>query len=286
MNGGLDPQWSALVGIVVVLLALVIVVGGIVLWRSRRQIAALTRQRDQLQDQTVLLKVTLAAQSQALEDASKLAERERDRVEAMFQDAARRIGNSLATVSSLLGLQMLRSESEQVKQALEAARSRVHAIASAHRRLRLGDDLDTTSAEELLESVLQDLSKTMSSSQAIALVSEVDAIDISARNATTLGIVIGELVSNALRHGFPDGRAGRVLVRLQRDSAGVPVLSVIDDGVGINGEFEAGAGGLGSVIVKQLAQQLGGVPVYERSASGGLSVTVPLPAITPTPLPD
>ena len=119
----------------------------------------------------------------------------------------------------------------------------MHAIASTHRRLRLGDDLQTASADEFLDAVLEDMARTTASS-AVALVSEVDAIPISARDATTLGILIGELVSNAHRHG---------------------------------------EGGLGSVIVKQLAQQFGGVPHYERSQAGGLAVSIALPGLVREP---
>src|SRR5690606_7440274 len=81
----------------------------------------------------------------------------RQRVEALLQDTNHRVGNSLATVSSLLALQVMRSRSDEVRDALEAARLRVHAIASAHRRLRLGDDLESASASEFLTAVIEDI---------------------------------------------------------------------------------------------------------------------------------
>ena len=267
MSMVLDAQTGWLLGIILVVLAL----GGALVWRQQRQIGELAGQHARLAERTA-----------ALRDRQRLAEGEQERLEALLQDTSHRIGNSLATVSSLLGLQMLRSPSAEVKQALEAARSRVHAIASTHRRLRLGDDLQTASADEFLDAVLEDMARTTASS-AVALVSEVDAIPISARDATTLGILIGELVSNAHRHGFPAGRVGRVLVRLQRDSGGMPVLSVVDDGVGMERLLAAGEGGLGSVIVKQLAQQFGGVPHYERSQAGGLAVSIALPGLVREP---
>ena len=52
---------------------------------------------------------------------------------------------------------------------------------------------------------------------------------------------------------------------------------VLDDGCGVSDDIELGEAGLGSVIIKQLAQQFGGVPVYENGTSGGLQVRVPLP---------
>ena len=248
--------------------------------RARRRLQkarALTQESQQLLGENERLRAEVTALRQALDVARLQTDLDRERVEALLHDTSHRIGNSLATVSSLLGLQLIRSTSDDVRQALEAARSRVHAIASSYRRLSPGTDQETASADEFLQDVLQDLARTASSEQAVSLVGEGDAIAINARDATTLGILVGELVTNALRHAFPHGRGGRILVLLQRDGAGVPRLRVIDDGVGMDSRARPGEGGLGSVIIKQLAQQFGGVPEYERRGEGGLEVSVPLP---------
>ena len=109
---------------------------------------------------------------------------------------------------------------------------------------------------------------------------------MGARDATTLGILVAELVTNAVKHAFPAGRGGTITVTLKRDEAGVPTLKVLDDGVGLPGEQLPGDGGLGSVIVRQLATQFGGQPHYERRSGGGLSVSVSLPGIEGAPSPD
>lgn len=278
-NWGIDAARRWLVGAIVAALAGAVILTIMLFTRTQREVRVLARNRNLLLSENEVLEAHVRERTQAVEEARAHAERERQRVEALLQDTSHRIGNSLATVSSLLGLQLLRSKSAEVKQALEAARSRVHAIASAHRRLRLGDDMETVTADEFLEAVLQDLATTGSDAKAVALVGDVEPIVISARDATTIGILIGELVTNALKHGFPDGRGGRITVRLKRDADGVPTLCVIDDGVGIDNDSQPGEGGLGSVIVKQLAHQFGGVPSYERRTAGGLNVVVPLPGI-------
>ncbi|UXN75217.1 sensor histidine kinase [Devosia sp. A8/3-2] len=86
-------------------------------------------------------------------------------------------------------------------------------------------------------------------------------------------------MTNALKHAFPDGRQGRIEVSFKRDGANVPTLRVADDGVGMAAEQTPGEGGLGSVIVKQLANQFDGKPHYERGPNGGIVVTVPLPGV-------
>lgn len=278
-NHEIDQSRRMLVGAIITALAGAVLLTYMLFSRTRRQVSALAESKNRLLTENEVLEAHVLDRTRALEEAREHAERERQRVEALLQDANHRIGNSLATVSSLLGLQLLRSQSEEVRAALEAARSRVHSIASAHRRLRLGGDFETASADEFLDAVLEDIATTASDAKNVRLVGAFEPIVVSARDATTLGILVGELVTNAVKHAFPDGRRGTITVTLKRDDGGTPRLSVVDDGVGIAGDQQPGEGGLGSVIVKQLATQFGGEPHYERRAEGGLSVTVSLPGI-------
>ncbi|WEK05078.1 MAG: CHASE3 domain-containing protein [Candidatus Devosia phytovorans] len=277
-NRQIDESRRWLVGSIITALAAAVILTYALLSRSQRKVSELALSADLLHSENEVLEAHVIDRTQALEEARAHAEQERQRVEALLQDANHRIGNSLATVSSLLGLQMLRSKSDEVKEALEGARSRVHAIASAHRRLRLGNDLETASADEFLGAVLEDIAVTATTARNVTMRSDFDPIVVNARDATTIGILVGELVTNALKHAFPDGREGTILVSL-KDEAGVPVLRVADDGVGLGEGHAMGEQGLGSVIVVQLSNQFGGAPVYERREQGGLSVSVPMPGL-------
>src|SRR5690606_32011521 len=96
---------------------------------------------------------------------------------------------------------------------------------------------------------------------------------------TTIGIVLGELITNALKHAFTESASGTIWARLARDAEDVITLTVEDDGKGL-GEGMA-RGGLGSMIVRQLATQFGGTPEYSARAGGGARVTVTLPGLDP-----
>jgi len=246
--------------------------------RTQRKVTALFEERSVLQSENKELEEHIQARTREAEEARAHAERERARLETLLQDTNHRIGNSLATVSSLLGLQLARSGSDEVKHALEAAQSRVQAIASAHRRLRLGADLETADAAEFLEDVVADIAAT--SEKPVRVDTDIEPMVLPARDATTLGIVVSELVTNALKHAFPDGRSGTILVRFSRLET-VPVLSVEDDGVGVDaGQTQTG---LGALIVKQLARQFGGEePSYEPRPGGGTIVAVHLPKLNVT----
>jgi two-component sensor histidine kinase/CHASE3 domain sensor protein len=252
------------------------VLGFVLFSRSQRRVSDLSQRQSALIEQTQRLEETVLARTVDAEEARERAERERARVEALLQETSHRIGNSLATVSSLLGLQVTRTKSEAVRLELEAAQSRVQAIASGYRRLRLGADMETVDAGEFLDSVIDDLAATTTAATPVRLVKELEPLIIPARDATTIGIIVNELVTNALKHAFPGGSGGEIRVGLHRRDDGV-VLTVRDDGAGL---AEAGAGtGLGSLIIHQLARQFGGEPRYESPAGHGTLVTVPLPEL-------
>lgn len=246
--------------------------------RTQHQVTELARTRTALLVQKEELEAHVRERTLEAEEARAHAERERARVEALLQDTNHRIGNSLATVSSLLGLQQSRTSSPEVRTALEAAQSRVQAIASAHRRLRLGDDLETTDAAEFLGSVVDDLRRTQPGERQIDFETDFDPLVISARDATTIGIVMGELLTNAIKHAFPENRPGRIWARFKRNGETIRLI-VEDDGLGLPPDFNQADGGLGSMIIRQLARQFGGEPSFAARPGGGATVTVALPSL-------
>lgn len=257
----------------------------VLFWRTQKQVSVLSRTSKELLEQNEELEAHVRARTADAVEAREHAERERARVEALLQDTNHRIGNSLATVSSLLGLQMQRSRSGEVKHALEAAQQRVHAIASGHRRLRLGSDMETARLDEFLEAVVDDIKGNQAKAGQVSFVKSFDPLTINARDATTLGIMVGELITNALKHAFPGNRDGTIHISMTRDADGVVALCVADDGVGLPAEPHP-ENGLGSLIVKQLARQFGGAPHISAGPDGGAEVRISLPELQVSPARD
>lgn len=247
--------------------------------RTQKQFSSLERMSSALLTQNEELEEHVRERTAEAEEARAHAERERERVEMLLQDTNHRIGNSLATVSSLLGLQVTRTQSAEVRMALDAAQARVHAIASAHRRLRLGADLETINADEFLTSVLDDLQTTHAVGRNVTFHGEFEPLVINARDATTIGIVLGELITNALKHAFPENAPGTIWAKFSKNPEGTIVLTVDDDGKGLAAATAKSESGLGAMIIKQLARQFGGQPTYEPRPGGGTRVSVTMPEL-------
>ena len=119
----------------------------------------------------------------------------------------------------------------------------------------------------------------LSPGRKVAFEGQFAPVTINARDATTIGIVLGELITNALKHAFEPDQPGTIWAKFSRNEDGTAVLTVEDDGKGLTEEGAKSESGLGAMIVKQLARQFGGQPRYEAREGGGTRVSVSLPEL-------
>lgn len=240
---------------------------------SRMKLAAYNRDLEQ----------RVAERTDALAKAAEVAERERMRAEALLTDVNHRVGNNLALVSSFLTMQQRVLKNPEASNALAAARARVQAIASAHRKLRLGTDFASVKANEVLAAVLDDIAAGLSAGGAIEVRHELAPLSIAARDAVTLGVLTSELVMNAIKHAFPTCEPGTVSVVLGVQANGTPFLEVSDDGVGWHEVHTRESQGLGERIIELVARQFGSSPERSAFAPGskrpGTRIRVTLPKL-------
>ena len=236
----------------------------------RRYLAALAESRRRLANYNAELEARVRERTEDLARAAEVANRERARAEALLTDVNHRVGNNLALVSSFLTMQQRAVRHPDASRALGAARSRVQAIASAHRKLRLGSDFATVKANEVLGAVLEDISAGLPPGELIKIHCQVEPLEIHARDAVSLGVLTSELVMNAIKHAFHPGEAGEVSVVLGRAAGDKgPFLEVSDDGVGWDDEANQESGGLGARIIEMVARQFGGRPHREPRSPDG-----------------
>ena len=104
---------------------------------------------------------------------------------------------------------------------------------------------------------------------------DVEALRLGLEVALPVGLIVNEIVSNSLRHAFPDGRGGQIRVSLRRQSSERIVLSVSDDGIGVD-EGKTEPRGIGLTLVQALADQIEGTISF--SADAGYNAVVSFPS--------
>jgi two-component sensor histidine kinase len=179
--------------------------------------------------------------------------------EMALAEAIHRARNDLQSVVSMLRLQARIDANPDVRAALQAAEIRVTALASLNSRLDAASDgtngiIDT---ESFIRGLVQDLQTIHFEQRSISLNVNVEAHRLLAIHGKPLGLILNELVVNAMKYAFLDGRRGILSVSLHRH-ANEYVLAVIDDGIGIDLAAPAKGTGLGTLLTRALAVQIGG----------------------------
>jgi two-component sensor histidine kinase len=173
----------------------------------------------------------------------------------LVQEVQHRIANSLQIIASVLMQGARRVQSEEARGYLQNAHHRVMSIETVQRQLSVAE-----ADEVILRDYLTQLSESLSASMIadpdrVILKVKVDDSVVPAADSVSLGLIVTELVINALKHAFPGDRAGMISVNYVSQD-GDWTLSVIDDGIGIGTGPTAPTSGLGTSIVEALARNL------------------------------
>jgi two-component sensor histidine kinase/CheY-like chemotaxis protein len=174
--------------------------------------------------------------------------------EMLLREVNHRVGNSLQIISSLLHLQANSATEEDVKAALTHAMGRVNAVAQVHRRLYTTHDLKSVLLNQYLEALLDDLRRSADDNRMAQLTLSAAPIEIDPDRAVAIGIIVNELVMNAVKYAYPD-RAGPIHVCLSAEGNDL-LLSIADDGVGDNAKSDPRSTGMGQRIVSAMASKL------------------------------
>jgi two-component sensor histidine kinase len=184
--------------------------------------------------------------------------------ELLFRELQHRVSNNLAVVSALLNLQRAGLSDEKARKALSEAATRLALIAKIHRKLHdpAGEQLRFG---PFVEDLCRDVLEASGATNIVCRVSAADAA-IPHDKLVPIALIVTELISNALEHGFEGRQGGTIRVDLSPQGS-EQVLTVVDDGNGLPDEFSLeSASGMGLRIVQSLAQQISGSFAMHNSA--------------------
>jgi two-component sensor histidine kinase len=210
-----------------------------------------------------------------LEDAKRALEESGRQKDLLLKEVDHRIKNSLQIVSSLLHLQA--KTAGPAASEFNNAAARVAAIALIHEQLHKYDYVGTVALDRYLIDLSQGIASAASSiDRPWTIIVNADPLIISTDTAVPLGLIVNELVTNAIQHSRPAGEGGSVHIVLEAD-AGNFSMSVSDPGDGPAapqaGELSARRAGLGTRLVETLTRQINATVTEGRSAAG-YAVTV------------
>ncbi len=189
--------------------------------------------------------------------------------ELLVREIHHRVKNNLQTVSSLLSIQGRGITDEKAKEAVNDGRLRVKSMALIHQDLYREGDLSGVRMKEYVAKLVNGLVTSYGMGERVHARIAVEDIALDVDTAVPIGLVLNELVTNALKYAWPGVRSGELRVRVEREGERL-FLSVIDDGVGstaIGGPHE-GASGFGLNMIRTFADKLKAEWDIERNEEG------------------
>ncbi len=170
--------------------------------------------------------------------------------EVLLREVHHRVKNNLQMISSLIVMQARKIPDPDIRRSLTAMLERIEALSTVHRRLYQSDDVTRFDVAEFVRDLVGDL-VAASGRDEIGVKLDLGKVEVPAEKAAPIALMINELVTNALRHAFPNGHGGTVSVSVKRLNGHFRVV-VEDDGQGM--DANAGAGNFGTSLVRSLAR--------------------------------
>ncbi len=201
-----------------------------------------------------------------------------DEKEILLREIHHRVKNNMAVVSSLLNLQAREAKDEGVARVLEDSQNRIRAMALIHETLYKADNLAKVGLEEYTRGLVVQLLRMFGAPQRhIEFSVEAPGVELSVNQAVPCGLIINELVTNALKYAFVDRARGRIRIAARRTGEGVVEMIVEDEGRGFPEDLNwREATTLGLRLISLMVAQIDGT--WELRHGNGTTVVVRWPA--------
>jgi PAS domain S-box-containing protein len=205
------------------------------------------------------------------EDAMRTALREK---EVLLREIHHRVKNNMQVIISLLRLQSRSIEDPARLEIFKTTQDRIRSMALVHEKLYHSKDLAGIDFKSYIQSLVAHLIHSAGPSAArIKIELELDDVELNINKAIPCGLMLNELITNAIKYAFPEGRLGAIRIRLVAPRDGRVQLTVADDGVGLPVAVDPkNPETLGLQIVSDLARQIDAEIRIERN--GGTSYTL------------
>jgi two-component sensor histidine kinase len=215
----------------------------------------------------------------AFEDVTEVRQRERDGAQALAE-VYHRVTNSLAVIAGFVQGEARRADGAAAE-ILSAIEGRIVAVAHLYDLIARSKTRDAVRGDAYLGGLAAGLTASLLGPDSpVRIAVDAEPLHLTGEACVPLGLVVNELATNAVKHAFPDGKAGQIQIALKRQDDMIR-LNVADDGVGLGATAASRsatkAKGFGSRYVGLFVRQLGGTLVESSCPGGGTSFDIRLP---------
>lgn len=209
----------------------------------------------------------LKALNGELADKNVLLDKRNTENELLLKEIHHRVKNNLELVKSLISLQSAQLEDSATKDAMIASQNRVQSMGIIHQKLYQGDNLGNVEMKDYFLNLGEGILDTFNAEDKVKIECAMDSLELDLDTAVPIGLIVNELLTNALKYAFPENTKGNILISLSKSKPDILTLRVADNGIGkIEGLTPKGTG-FGSQLIKLLTQQLNG-EMIEESENG------------------
>lgn len=204
--------------------------------------------------------------------------------EALLQEIHHRVKNNLQIVDSLLSLQSGYIDEPRTLTQFQESQGRIRSMALIHEKLYRSDDLSSVDLADYVKSLVDMLMHAYADRSSVTLEARLARVAVSIDTAVPVGLMLNELVTNALKYAFPNDRPGRLTVTLSREAGGRIALQIHDDGVGLEPDFQfEKSNTLGLRLVRMFGRQLrADVTLRSRPGDTAFDVRFTEAAVSPS----
>jgi PAS domain S-box-containing protein len=195
--------------------------------------------------------------------------------EILLKEVHHRVKNNLQVISGLLNLQAHHITDEKAQETYKESQNRVVSMALIHQDLYQSKDLAQVNFADHVRNLAENLFASYGiKDDRVSLIIEAENLELVVDTAIPCGLVVNELLSNSLKHGFPGGRKGEIRINFAAFENGNFILTVADNGVGFPVKMDPEkTDSLGMQLVSVLVQQLGGTLELDRTDGTSFTIT-------------
>ncbi len=177
--------------------------------------------------------------------------------ELLLKEIHHRVKNNLEMVKSLIALQSAKLEDGASKEAMLASQNRVQSMGIIHQKLYQGENLGSIEMKDYFMNLSDGVLDTFNAEEKVKIECAMDDLNLDVDTAVPIGLIVNELLTNALKYAFPDGVKGQINISLTKQDNSL-LLKVSDNGIGKTDGLKPKGTGFGTQLIQLLTQQLNG----------------------------